>query len=72
MHQLEKKHLRANHSSFMTLYLSKAIIKRSKFNNKFLKEKKVKSKGELTQSLHQPSKKNCRSIFCGLKCEVYD
>ena len=45
----KKKYIRANQSNFMTRKLSKAIMKRSKLRNRFLKEKgEVSRKERLT------------------------
>ena len=41
---IKKKYIRANQSNFMIGKLSKAIMKRSKFSNRFLKEKSQVSK----------------------------
>ena len=40
----KKKYIRANQSNFMTRKLSKAIMKRSKLRNRFLKEKSEASR----------------------------
>ena len=37
--RMKKRYVRVNQSSFMTLNLRKAIMKRSKLRNKFLKER---------------------------------
>ena len=39
MHLSEKKYLRANEVPFMTKELHNAIMKRSRYRNKFLKDK---------------------------------
>ena len=41
---IKKKYIRANQSNFMTRKLSKAIMKRSKLRNRFLKEKNEASR----------------------------
>ena len=46
MHLSEKKCLRANEVLFMTKELHNAIMKRSRYRNKFLKDK-VKEAGKL-------------------------
>ena len=44
MHRQRKKYIRANHTSFVTKSLRKAIIVRSRLRNIFLKEKSLESK----------------------------
>ena len=39
MHQLKKKYVRANEAPFITKELHKAILKRSRLRNKFLKDR---------------------------------
>ena len=41
---MKKKHLRANQGEFMTKELNKSIMTRSRFRNKYLKEKSADSK----------------------------
>ena len=43
---MKKKYLRANHATFMTKEVRKAIIKRSKLRNKFLQDKNEKSRND--------------------------
>ena len=41
---MKKEHLRANQGEFMTKELNKSIMTRSRFRNKYLKEKSADSK----------------------------
>ena len=41
---IKKKHIRANHASFVTIALQKAIMLRSRLRNIFLKEKSLEFK----------------------------
>ena len=43
---MKKKYLRANHASFMTKEVRKAIMIRSKLRNKFLKDKNEQSRND--------------------------
>ena len=45
MLQKKQKYIRANNANFMTKSLRKAIMLRSKFRNRFSKEKTEESKG---------------------------
>ena len=45
---LKKKHLRANHASFVTKEFKKAVMKRKKLRNVYLKKNELKQLKQLT------------------------
>ena len=70
---LKKKHLRANHASFVTKEFQKVVMKRAKLRNVYLKKRTEATKAayiyqrNICVSLHRKSK---RSYFENLKITV--
>ena len=54
---IKKKYLRANHANFMAKQLRRAIMKRWKFRNDFLKDRNDGKQGNLCVTLLQKVKK---------------
>ena len=70
----KKKYIRANQSNFMTGKLSKAIMKRSKLRNRFLKEKSEASRKAYNIQRNycvNLLKKTKKGIFCEYKNQQY-
>ena len=66
---LKKKILRANHSSYMSKTLRKAIMRRSYLENKFLKKtdqylRAYKKQKNYCSRLYKKERKWAKSIFC--------
>ena len=62
----KKKYIRANQSNFMTGKLSKAIMKRSKLRNRFLKEKT-----EASRKAYNIQRKYCVNLLKKTKREYF-
>ena len=64
---LKEKYLRANHANFMTKQLRKAIMRRSKLQNDFLKDR-----SDASQNVYRKQRNLCVTLLQKLKKTVFD
>ena len=63
---IKKKYLRANHANFVTKQLRKAIMKRSKLRNDFLKDR-----NDASQSVYRKQRNLCVTLLRKAKKIVF-
>ena len=63
---IKKKHLRANHTNFVTKQLRKAVMKRSKLRNDFLKDR-----NDASQSAYRKQRNLCVTLLRKAKKQYF-